>query len=87
MASATCEALVGDVQGRPDDVAAAGREVGISASNAVFLIAICRPSFAATALAASTSKPMAWFGSVTSEEGKYSIGGYSMSTQSTSCRP
>ena len=56
----------------------------MSASKPVFRISISRPSFAATALAASTSKPMAWFGSVTSADGKYSIGGYSMSTQSVS---
>src|SRR5438128_10468646 len=41
-----------------------------------------RPQALATARAASTSKPMAWFGSVTDVEGKYSMGGYSMSTQS-----
>jgi hypothetical protein len=34
-------------------------------------------------LAESTSKPIALAGSVSSADGKYSIGGYSMSTQST----
>src|SRR5215208_1093427 len=56
---------------------------GISALNAVFRISISSPSLAATAFAASTSKPTAWFGSVTSADGNISSGGYSMSTQST----
>src|SRR5690242_2078887 len=56
---------------------------GISASKAVFLIWIWRPSSWATARALSTSKPIALFGSV-SPVSKYSIGLYSMSTQSTS---
>src|SRR6188474_901144 len=56
---------------------------GINALNAVFRISISRPSFAATAFAASTSKPTALFGSVSSADGNISIGGYSMSTQST----
>src|SRR6185503_14789745 len=54
----------------------------ISESNAVFLISSFRPSFSATARAASTSKPVAWFGSVMSAEAKNSIGEYSISTQS-----
>src|SRR3989337_2873250 len=36
-----------------------------------------------TAWAESVAKPMAWAGSVTSADGKYSMGGYSMSAQST----
>src|SRR5215211_1907031 len=56
---------------------------GMSALNAVFRISISSPSLAATAFAASTSNPMALFGSVSSAEGNISIGGYSMSTQST----
>src|SRR5262245_30985929 len=57
---------------------------GISESKAVFLISSFRPSLAATARAASTSKPVALFGSVSSAEAKNSIGEYSMSTQSVS---
>src|SRR5436190_1232837 len=57
---------------------------GISPSNATFRTASLRPNALATARAASTSKPMAWLGSVTEVDGKYSIGGYSMSTQSVS---
>src|SRR4029079_12687733 len=57
---------------------------GMRVEKPVFFTASFRPSLAATALAASTSKPTAWPGSVTSADGKYSIGGYSMSTQSVS---
>src|SRR5437016_616857 len=57
---------------------------GIRASNAVFRTSIVRPSLPATARAASTSKPTDAFASVMSVDGKYSIGGYSMSTQSSS---
>src|SRR4051812_44797240 len=57
---------------------------GISPSNATLRTASLRPNALATARAASTSKPMAWLGSVTEVDGKYSIGGYSMSTQSVS---
>src|SRR4029079_8976071 len=58
---------------------------GMSASKPVLRMVICNPSLAAADLAESASKPMAAFGSVTSAVGKYSSGGYSMSTQSTSC--
>src|SRR3984893_8613914 len=57
---------------------------GIRASKPVFLIWSESPKALATARAPSTSKPTAWFGSVTLAEAKYSIGEYSISTQSVS---
>ena len=57
---------------------------GMSVSNGTLRMVICRPIAWAACRAASTSKPIAAFGSVTSVEGKYSSGGYSMSTQLTS---
>src|SRR5207302_6232568 len=55
---------------------------GIRPANETLRTSSCTPQALATARAASTSKPIAWFGSVTDVEGKYSMGGYSMSTQS-----
>src|SRR5437870_1214396 len=55
---------------------------GMRPEKATFRTSSCTPQALATARAASTSKPIAWFGSVTDVEGKYSMGGYSMSTQS-----
>src|SRR3979411_458757 len=57
---------------------------GIRASKPVFLIWSWSPNALATARAPSTSKPTAWFGSVTLAEEKNSMGEYSMSTQSVS---
>src|SRR5205814_9277651 len=57
---------------------------GMRASKPVFLIWSWRPKALATARAPSTSKPTAWFGSVTLAEEKNSMGEYSMSTQSVS---
>src|ERR1700716_3271528 len=57
---------------------------GMRASKPVFLIWSWSPKALATARAPSTSKPTAWFGSVTLAEAKYSMGEYSMSTQSVS---
>src|SRR5262245_13907237 len=57
---------------------------GIRASKPLLTTSSWRLSLVATALAASTSKPIDWLGSVMSADSKYSIGGYSMSTQSVS---
>src|SRR4029079_1539575 len=57
---------------------------GISESKPLLTTSSVSPSLVATARAASTSQPVALFGSVSSVEAKYSIGGYSMSTQSVS---
>src|SRR6185436_2183309 len=57
---------------------------GISASKPLFTTSSVSPSLVATARAASTSKPVDLFGSVSSVEAKNSMGGYSMSTQSVS---
>src|SRR5437762_1654613 len=55
---------------------------GMRPAKETFRISMGSPQALATARAASTSKPTAWFGSVTDVDGKYSMGGYSMSTQS-----
>src|SRR6185437_14968713 len=57
---------------------------GISASKPLLTTSSVSPSLVATARAASTSKPVDLFGSVSSEEAKNSIGWYSMSSQSVS---
>src|SRR5207237_5325278 len=55
---------------------------GMRPAKETFRTSMGSPQALATARAASTSKPTAWFGSVTDVDGKYSMGGYSMSTQS-----
>src|SRR6266550_7329242 len=52
---------------------------GIRPAKETLRTSICRPHALATARAASTSKLMALVGSVTEVDGKYSMGGYSMS--------
>src|SRR5439155_1033569 len=55
---------------------------GMRPEKATFRTSRGSPQALATARAPSTSKPIAWFGSVTDVDGKNSMGGYSMSTQS-----
>src|SRR5438445_5551023 len=55
------------------------------ASKPVLRTCSVTPHAFATACAPWTSKPIALFGSVTLADGKYSIGEYSMSTQSLNC--